>query len=304
MGDVVIAIDIGGTGIKSGLIDSDLNVQLAQRTPTDAARGPDAVVETVLSLAEGLAERARALGHRVIAAGLAVPGAVDEAAGIAQWSANVGFRGVPLRDLAEKRLGVPAALGHDVRAAARAEATLGGGRGVRRAWFVAIGTGIAGSYVVDGRTDPGAHGSSGEIGHVVVRPDGPACACGRRGCLEAITSASAVARRYAELTGESITAAQVVTRAAAGDDAATAVWAETIDVLADGLLIGATLYDPDVIVLGGGLAEARERLLEPVAATLKSRLTFQTMPAIRGAALGDEAGLLGAALLARDGATL
>lgn len=304
MGDVLIAIDLGGTGIKSGLVDADFQVQFADRTPTGAKRGPDAVVETMLSVAERLANEARSAGHRPVAVGVAIPGVVDETAGVAVWSANVGFRGVPLRDLVEKRLGLPAALGHDVRAAARAEATLGGGRGVRRAWFMAIGTGIAAAYAVDGKTDPGAHGSSGEIGHVTVRPDGPVCGCGRRGCLESITSASAVARRYADRTGESITAAQVVTRASAGDDAAIAIWAETIDVLADGLLIGVTLYDPDVIVLGGGLAEARERLLDPVAEALEARLTFQTMPAIRRAALGDEAGRLGAALLARDAAAV
>lgn len=298
MSDVVIAIDIGGTGVKSALVDADFKTRHERRTPTGADRGPDAVVETVLSLAEDLAAAARAAGDTPVGVGVVAPGVIDEAAGVAVWSANVGFRDVPLRDLVGARLALPATLGHDVRAAARAEAVLGGGRGARRSWFVAIGTGIAAAYAIDGRVDPGAHGSSGEIGHVTVRPDGPACGCGRRGCLEIIASASSVARRYRERTGESITADQVVTRANAGDDTAAAIWAETVDVLAEGLAVGVTLYDPDVIVLGGGLAEARERLLEPLASALAGRLTFQTMPAIRRAALGDEAGCLGAAMLA------
>jgi glucokinase len=163
-----------------------------------------------------------------------------------------------------------------------------------------IGTGIAAAYVRDGRTDGGAHGASGEIGHVVVRPDGPECACGQRGCLETIASASAVGRRYAALIGTPATAGDVVARAAAGDPVASGLWADTVDALADGLRIGVTLYDPDVIVLGGGLAEAGDALFTPLAAALESRLTFQTMPALVPAALGDEAGCLGAALLARN----
>jgi glucokinase len=300
MTDVAIAMDIGGTGMKCALIDRTFRTIHTERHPTGADRGPDAVVETILTVAEGLAGTARAAGHNPVAAGLAVPGVIDEADGIAVWSANIGFRGVPLRDLAEARLDLPAALGHDVRAGARAEAALGAGAGARRVWFVAIGTGIAAAYVIDGGTDPGAHGSSGEIGHVRVRPDGPACACGQTGCLEAIASASAVARRYRDATGTEASAAEVVNRAATGEAAATAIWTETIDVLADGLLIGVTLHDPDMIILGGGLAEARELLLDPVEAGLAARLTFQTMPAIRRAALGDEAGSLGAAMLAFD----
>lgn len=302
-GDVVIAIDIGGTGIKHGLVSASSRLVASGRTPTHADLGEDAVIDTIVKIAERLAIEARAAGRRPVAVGLVSPGVIDETKGAITWAANIGFRDVPLRDLVAERLGLPAALDHDVRAAARAEAKLGAGQGLRRSWFVAIGTGIAAAYVVDGRTDAGAHGSSGEIGHVTVRLDGPECGCGRRGCLESITSASAVARRYAERTGETITAAQVVTRAMAGNDAAAAIWAETVDVLADGLLIGVTLYDPDMIVLGGGLSEARELLLEPVAAALAGKLTFQTMPAIRRAGLGDEAGMLGAAMLAWDAAS-
>ncbi len=304
MTDVAIALDIGGTGMKCALIDRDFRTVHTERHPTDAERGPDAVAETILSIASGLAATARAAGHTPVAVGLAVPGVVDETRGVAVWSANIGFRDVPLRDLAEQRLGIPTELGHDVRAGARAEAEFGAGRDARRSWFLAIGTGIAAAYVVDGRTDPGAHGSSGEIGHVRVRPGGPRCGCGQDGCLEAIASASAVARRYRHRSGQDATAAQVVTRAAAGDDIAMRVWTETIEALADGLLIGVTMYDPEMIILGGGLAEARERLLDPVAETLRGLLTFQTMPDIRRAALGDEAGSLGAALLAFDAEAL
>jgi glucokinase len=298
--EVVVAVDVGGTGIKCALVDRDHAIRHVKRHPTSAERGPDAVVDTIIEVAAALVASAREHNLTPIAVGLAVPGVIDEANGVAVWSANVGFRSVPLRDLVEKHLELPAALGHDVRAGALAEAHLGAGRGVERVWFVPIGTGIAGAYVVAGRTDPGAHGSSGEIGHVVVRPDGPPCGCGARGCLEAIASASAVARRYRERTGIEATARDVVARAAAGDEDARAIWDDTIDALADGLCIGIRLHDPDLIIIGGGLSEAGDALLDPLATAVRARLTFQTMPLLVRAALGDEAGTLGAALLALD----
>jgi len=294
---VVIAIDIGGTGMKCALVDRQHAILHSERHATGADRGPSAVVQTILAVAAGLAETARAAGLEPIAVGLAAPGVIDEANGVAVWSANVGFRDVPLRDLVSAHVGLPAALGHDVRAGGLAEARLGAGRGLARVWFVPIGTGIAAAYVVNGRTDPGAHGASGEIGHVVVRPDGPACGCGARGCVEAIASASAVGRRYAERTGVTATARDVVERAKTGEPEAIAVWDETIDALADGLRIGITLHDPDTIIIGGGLAEAGAALLDPLTAAVRGRLTFQTMPSVVRAALGDEAGCLGAALL-------
>ena len=298
--DVVIAIDIGGTGIKCALVGRDHTIRHTERHPTGAEHGPDAVVAGILDLARRLASTAQAMGARPVAVGVVAPGVIDEAKGIAAWSANVGFRDVPLRDLVEADLRVPAVLGHDVRAGATAEARLGAGRGVARTWFVPLGTGIAGAYAVDGRVDPGAHGASGEIGHVVVRPDGPPCGCGARGCLETLASASAVARSYTARTGIAVTARDVAERAAAGEPDASAVWAESVDALADGLRIGITLYDPDMIIIGGGLAEAGRVLLDPLTTAVRRRLTFQTMPQVRRAALGDEAGCLGAALLALD----
>lgn len=337
-GQLVVALDVGGTGMKCALVRPDGSVAHAERHPTDAGRGPDAVVETVLAVAEGLADRARAAGSTPVACGVAVPGVVDEAAGVAVWSANVGFRDVPLRTLVGARLGLPAVLGHDVRVGGIAEARLGAGRDARHVLFVAIGTGIAAAHVVAGSAAVGAHGAAGEIGHILVRPDGPRCGCGRPGCLEAVSSASAVARRYAELadgtrtdppgtdasaspvdaaahatgavpatTGTTVTAsrgtvsaAEVAARAAAGEELAGQVWREAVEALADGLATGQALYDVDTMVIGGGLARAGEQLLGPLRAALHERMTFHREPRLVAAALGDEAGCLGAALLALD----
>jgi glucokinase len=312
--DVVVALDVGGTGIKCALVDASGGVRHTERHPTGRERGPDAVVATILDIAEGLAKTAEANGLRARAAGVVTPGVINEVTGVAAWSANLGFRDVPLRRLVSDRLGLPAALGHDVRAGGLAEARLGAGRGYRHVLVVPIGTGIAAAHVVDGKVFAGAHGAAGEIGHIVVRPDGPPCKCGQRGCLEAIASAASVARRYAErisagpagldsppsIKGSRVGADEVARLAATGDPVAAEVWRETIDALADGLLIGLALFDPEVVVVGGGLAEAGDALLVPLTTALRSRLTFHREPALFRAALGDEAGCLGAALIALD----
>jgi glucokinase len=298
--DVVVALDVGGTGMKCALVRPDGGTVHAERHRTGAERGPSAVVASILDVAEGLAAKARADGLTPLALGVVVPGVVDEATGTAVWSANLGFRDVPLRALLGTRLGLPTALGHDVRAGGIAEARLGAGRGTRHVLFVAIGTGIAAAHVVDGSAFAGAHGAAGELGHIVVRPGGPRCGCGALGCLEAVASAAAVGRRYTALTGAAATAADVVDRAVGGEEAARQVWRETVEALADGLAIAQALYDAEVVVLGGGLAEAGADLLDPLGTALRRRLTFQTVPRLRRAALGDEAGCLGAALLALD----
>ena len=300
-GAPVLAFDVGGTDIKSALFDADGVALGLRRTPTPVADGDR--TEVLIERLGVLAAELTADHPDVVpqAAGLVVPGIVDEAKGVAVWSSNVGFRDVPMRALLAERLGMPAALGHDVRAGGMAEARLGAGRGEPHVLFLAIGTGIAAAHVVDGRAFAGAHGAAGEVGHVIVRPGGPPCLCGSRGCLEAVASASAVGRRYAELSGIADAAAfDVAARAAAGEPLATAVWTEAVEALADGLLTAQALYDAGIVVLGGGLAEAGEALLVPLRTALDQRITFHRIPRLVRAQLGDTAGCLGAALLALD----
>ena len=298
---VVVALDVGGTGMKCALVRPDGTVHHTERHPTLANRGPEAVTENILTITENLVARAHWDGLQPVAVGAAVPGVVDEANGVAVWSSNVGFRDVPMRRLIEERVGLPAALGHDVRVGGIAEARLGAGRGERHVLFVAIGTGIAAALVVDGFGYGGAHGAAGEVGHIVVRPGGNPCLCGGRGCLEAIASARAIGRTYAESANDpEATAFDVVTRAGEGDEVASRVWQDAMEALADGLLTAQGLYDVSVLVLGGGLAEAGDRLLDPVRTALAERITFHRMPTVVRAALGDNAGCIGSALLALD----
>jgi glucokinase len=304
MSQVVIAVDVGGSVIKCALVDPTGAVVYEERRATGAEHRPDAVLATILGTVTDLATTAGEHGRTPIAVGVVVPGVVDEAAGMVTFAANLGLRDAPLRDLVATRTGLPTALGHDVRAGALAEARLGAGAGATRMFFLALGTGIAGAFALDGRVDPGAHGASGELGHVAIRTgtDARPCGCGGRGCLERYASASAVAAAYATgadvEAGVGVDAAEVVRRAQDGDERATAVWRDAVVGLADGLLIAIALHDPQVVVLGGGLANAGPLLLDPLDKELTRRRTFHRLPQLTTARLGDEAGRHGAALLA------
>ncbi|MFE2426709.1 ROK family protein [Streptomyces sp. NPDC059373] len=286
----VIALDVGGTGMKAALVGADGTLLHEARRPTDRERGPEAVIAAVLGFAEELrAYGLRAYGEPAAAAGVAVPGVVREADGVAVYSANIGWRDVPLRALLSERLeGAPVALGHDVRTGGLAEGRLGAGKEADRFLFVALGTGIAGAIGIGGRVE------ATELGHIVVRRKGPECGCGQRGCVEVLASAAAVGRAWG---GDAAGCAKAVE---AGDPRAVAVWEDMLAALADGLLTGLTLLDPDVLIIGGGLAEAGDTLFTPLREAVASRVTFQRLPLIVPATLGDAAGCLGAGLLAWD----
>lgn len=299
----VIALDVGGTGMKAALVGVDGTLLYEARRATGRGRGPDAVVESILGFAAELRAYGEThLGQSAVAAGVAVPGIVDADRGIAVYAANLGWRDVPLRELLAQRLGgVPVALGHDVRTGGLAEGRIGAGKGADRFLFVPLGTGIAGAIGIAGQIEAGAHGCAGEIGHIVVRPGGPACGCGRRGCLETLASASAVTRAWAKASGDpDADAADCAKAVESGEPEAIAVWQDAIDALADGLVTALTLLDPRTLIIGGGLAEAGETLFTPLRAAVEERVTFQKLPAIVPAALGDTAGCLGAGLLAWD----
>ncbi|MCX4859281.1 ROK family protein [Streptomyces canus] len=299
----VIALDVGGTGMKAALVGAGGELLHQARRATGRDRGPDAVVDGILDFAAEL--RAYGIEHHgapALAAGVAVPGIVDEERGIAAYSANLGWRDLPLRGLLTDRLGgVPVALGHDVRTGGLAEGRIGAGKGADRFLFVPLGTGIAGAIGIAGRVESGAHGFAGEIGHIVVRPGGTPCPCGQRGCLERYASAAAVSEAWASVTGNpEADAADCAKAVDGGDPKAREVWQHAVDALADGLVTALTLLDPRTLIIGGGLAEAGQTLFTPLREAVRCRVTFQKLPTIVPAALGDTAGCLGAGLLAWD----
>lgn len=291
----VAAVDVGGTSIKSALVDLDGRIRVHRSAPTPAAEGPDAVVAAVRAAVRELT--ASRDGAPVSAVGIVVPGVVDGEAGIARFSANLGWRDVPFRELVRADTGLPTVLEHDVRAAGLAEATIGRTRGVDDALVAVIGTGIAASLRCAGRTVRGATVLAGEFGHIPVFPDGEPCPCGQRGCLERYASAAAIARAYRQRTGQELTTAQLVARLGT-DPAAGEVWARAVDALALAFASATMLLDPAVIVISGGLAAAGAALLEPLRDALARRVTFRPPPQVQLSTLAERAGILGAATLA------
>jgi glucokinase len=298
--NLVAAVDVGGSRMKGALVDPTGRAVFTDRRPTPAAAGPDAVVSALTDFTADLLARGRQRGADVPAAGIAVPGIVDDDRGIAVYSANLGWRDLALRSVLETRLDVPVAFGHDVRSGGLAEARIGAGQGARNQVFLPVGTGIAAALLVDGRPVTG-DGYAGELGHVVVDPGGAACRCGGRGCLETVASASAIARRYAERTGRPAgDAGMVAARVRAGEADACAVWNEAVRDLAGALATCVTLLAPELVVIGGGLARSGELLLAPLRTALEARLTYQRRPRLVRAALGEHAGCLGAGLRALE----
>ncbi len=299
----VIALDVRRTGMTAALVGLDGTLLYEARRATGRERGPAAVVESILGFARELRTHGRTrFGTAAEAAGVAVPGLVDAERGVAVHSAGLGWRNVPLRGLLRHRLGrIPVALAHDVRTRGLAEGRIGAGRGAGRFLFVSLGTGVAGAIGIDDGIEAGAGGRAGEIGHIVVRPGGPVCGCGRRGCLEALASAAAIGRAWAAVSGApAADAADCAEAVRAGDASATGVWRAAVDALADGLLTAHTVLDLRTLIIGGRLAEAGDVLFVPLRAAVAERLTFQKPPTIVPAALGDAAGRLGAGLLAGD----
>jgi glucokinase len=293
--DVVVALDVGGTRLKGALIDTGMRVVHSLERPTRGGAGTGAVLDQIV---EAITDLADAAPTAPLGVGLVVPGIVDATRGVAVFSANLGWRNEPIGPEISHRIRLPLTFGHDVRAGALAEREMGACRGVTNAAFIAIGTGISGALIVDGQVIY-AGGYAGEIGHLIIEPGGRRCGCGQRGCLEAVASGAAIGRRYAELTGaETSGSAEVVRRLAEGDGPARRVWEEAVDALARAILATMMLVAPEVVVLGGGVAEAGEVLLGPIRERIAGRTTWHRVPSIVRAELGDWAGCLGAGLLA------
>jgi glucokinase len=297
----VIALDVGGTGIK-GLVQTADGTELAScARPTPVTEGVEAVLAEIIDSVRTLRAEA-AEQSEAVAIGVICPGHVDAESGMALYSANIGWRDIPLADLLSRQIGVPAYIGHDVRAAGLAEATHGAARSVAEALYVQIGTGIAGAVISGGKVLAGAAYLAGEIGHIPVVPGGEECACGQRGCTETYASASALARRYrsAAATAEPISAPEVLARIDE-DPVARTVFDCAVTALGRALVTYTLLMDPELIVIGGGLSLAGQTLLSPLAAELAAGLAWRPAPRLVAGDFGADAGRIGAALLAWRG---
>ena len=308
-----IGIDVGGTNLKAGLVDQSGTILAVERTPLDF-RGPESFADTLASLAKAVMASGGAAAQDVEYVGIGIPGAV--AGGDILYTANIPMKNVPLEKLFRQHLDLPVLLGNDADCAAVGEWSCGVGRGTKHFIVITLGTGVGGGMILNGKLYSGC-GAGGEVGHIVVQKDGVPCNCGRRGCWEAYASATGLIRETTEAMKahpESLlhqVAAQngavdgrtSFQAAEQGDETALAVCRSYAEYLASGLADLVNILHPEAVALGGGVAAAPEYLLldpvrEIVARECYARHVGQ-VPHIVRAELGNDAGIIGAAMLGR-----
>jgi glucokinase len=311
---LTIGVDVGGTKVAAGVVDEDGTLLASTRrfTPsTDTSQTEDVIADAVRELRAS---------HEVEAIGLGAAGFVDDERSTVLFAPNLAWRDEPLRDAVQRRLGLPAVVENDANAAGWAEARFGAGRGERFVVTLTIGTGIGGGIVLDGKLLRGRFGIAAEVGHINVVPDGRPCGCGLEGCWEQYASGRALVREAQSLAHSSpaiasellrqaggrpqdITGPMITEAARAGDVAALRCFDIVGRWLGRGMAELATILDPGVFVLGGGVSEAGDLLRDRTEQSFHELLTgrgHRPTAAVRVAAIGNAAGMVGAADLARQ----
>ena len=312
--ECVIGVDIGGTKLVAGAVDAQLGVHHRARRTVASLELP-ALLDTITS---AVAEVRDAVGGEVEAVGFGIPCLIDDERGLAASSVHLPIAGVAFAEVMAERIGLPAFVDNDANLALLAEHRYGAAQGERSALMLTLGTGVGGAILLGGELYRGAQGAAGELGHMVVLPDGPDCGpgCPSRGCLESLVSGSALAREAraaaqrepasglgrALAGGHPISGPLVTELAHDGDASARAVLARLGEWLGIGIVSLVNIFNPGVIVIGGGVIGAGELILEPARCVLARRAL--ALPAehvaIRPAHFGAESGMLGAAVFARD----
>jgi len=292
-----IGIDIGGTKIAGGLVDTLGNIIAQAQIPTEATSA-QAVEDAVVDLIEQLSA-----GQPVIAAGVAAAGFIDEAQSTVYYAPNIAWRNEKLKEKLEARTEVPIVIENDANAAGWAEYRFGAGKHVTHMTMLTVGTGVGGAIVIDGELFRGGFGAGAELGHLRVVPNGLECGCGQRGCIEQYGSGRALLRFIRqEKNDESITAEQAKVLLETGDAAALAA----LHTLGTWLGVAAAslsaVLDPQLFVVGGGVSVAGDLLINPMRQAYLENLSargYHPEPEFRTAMLVNDAGVVGAADLAR-----
>jgi glucokinase len=311
----VVAVDLGGTNLRAAFFPAAQSQPATQRKiPTQAHEGTEAVLKRLVTLIRDVTPS----GQRGLRIGVAAPGPLDPRRGMVYGAPNLpGWQAVPLRDRLADALGCPVVVGNDANLGALGEWRHGAGQGVENLLYLTIGTGIGAGVIADGRLLLGARGLAAELGHMTVVPDGPACGCGLRGHLEAVANGPALARQAIERiqagehsslekdvrAGKHIDGRDVGQAARAGDSLAVDIVTRAGEAIGSHLASLVHAFNPEVIVLGGGVSSLGPVLLEPMERRLHAELmspVYAEGLRLVPAALGDDAGLIGAMVLARE----
>lgn len=310
-----LAVDLGGTNVRAAAVTAAGEIVARRQVQTDAHTGLAEVLERVAQAVAGVADEVGLAPDAPV--GVALPGAINPYTGFLSIAPNLGWQNLPIRDLFAARLGRPIALGNDVNAGALGEWRYGAGRGMRHFVFIACGTGVGGGVIIDGQLLLGRVGLAAEVGHMVVALDGPRCHCGGHGCLEAFAGGWAIEEAAQELLdrgipsllpelmeerGERLSGALINYAAQHDDGLAIEVLSRAGRALGFAVASLAHLFNPEGIAIGGGVISAGPFLFEPMREAIDEYLLagFGDALQIGPSLLGQDAGLLGAAVLARD----
>ncbi len=314
----VVGVDLGGTKILAAVVGPDNKILGRAKRPTPAEAGGSAILSAIVACFDQALAESGVDRNDVAAIGIGSPGPIDHGTGTIPFSANLNVRDWALGPDLSRATGRPVLLQNDVRVGSYGEFRLGAGRGYSNVLTAFIGTGIGGCIIIDGKIFEGTTGNAGEIGHVIVKANGPKCGCGRRGCLEALSSRTAIARRIGKAVRkgiETVLASKVDKKSGrikSGDLAAALASGDAVAVAEVhraahflGLCLGglANLLGPELIIVGGGVLEALGPLfLDQVRQAADGQILIDPQRTIKieQAALGDDSGILGAALLARE----
>lgn len=316
----VLGIDIGGTNLVMGAVSEDGSRVVGDHSrPTEPSRGPDAIIQDLVEMADHTRTHLGRVvpGAELGGVGIGAPGPLDTKRGVVLLTPNLGWVDMPLRDRVAEALDLPAHLDNDANCAVLGESWVGAARGGRYVLGVTIGTGIGGGIVINGEVHHGASDCAGEIGHMTIDMDGRRCGCGNYGCLEAYASGPAIAMRAIEqvrsgaesslagLVGgdlDKVTAQTVYHAATLGDDLAREVVRATAQYLGAGLANLVNVFNPDLVVIAGGVTQAGDRLFEPLRRVVAQRAFKPAVEAcqIVPGTLGGLAGVFGAAKVHLD----
>lgn len=305
----IVGVDLGGTKIATALLTTDGDVLARVRLDTSSEEGPEAVIRRMCQSVKDVKKE-----HDILGIGVATPGPLDSEKGVVLHSPNLaGWKNVPLRDELHERLQAEVKVENDANAAAWGEYVFGAGRGTRHMVYITISTGIGSGLVLDGELFTGSCSFAGELGHMLIDPNGPRCGCGNIGCWEACASGTAIGRyareaaaagptKIAQLAAEEgapISAKHVFAAVRQGDQAAKEIFDKTIHYLGIGLANTIHAYNPERIVIGGGVSNAGNLLFDAI----REKTETLVMPAYRGtyrivpAELSNDVGSIGAAAL-------
>ena len=318
MSSNVVGIDIGGTKLATVVADKDGNILQKVRKPTESEKGPRHAVQLLLEMVDEVLDLAKLPREDISGIGVSCGGPLDTKTGIIYSPPNLpGWDALPLKELIESEFHIPTVIENDANASALAEARFGGGRGYDYVLYMTMSTGIGGGIVANGEIYHGANDSAGEVGHQVLLPDGPLCGCGQHGCLEALCSGPAIARRaqaavidqpqtkivaLAEGEIESVRSEHVLQAARDGDALAIALVEETAYYMGWGIANLVNILNPQIVLLGTIAVAAGDLLLDPIRRTVTEMAMQRPVEAVKimPAELGDSIGDLAAISLVID----